>query len=316
MSVMLRHKTFAETDPVVLSICCITYNHEAFIKECIERFLDQECDFRVEIIIHDDASTDKTAQIVKDYADRYPTIIRTILQDANQYSKGVNPYYAYVFPAAQGTYLAICDGDDYWSDPAKLARQVAVLEAEPETVITYGPVRAITADGVEVAYGGGARRDLTPEELKEARPINTLTTCFRNIFRDASAPVFLRNSPIGDLTVWGILGHHGSGRYLSDMPPGNYRIHEGGILSLHTPNKQNMMTALAQLSLAAYHNEQEDVEATKKSLRRVMDFINDTGIARFDDVGIDDTSLRNTLRLWNRRRKLRRSARKAKKSKL
>lgn len=311
MPIALRHKTFTENDPIVVTICCITYNHQAFITDCIEGFLDQECDFRVEVVIHDDASNDGTTKIIKDYAARHPTVIRAILQNENQYSKGVNPYYAYVFPAALGNYIAICDGDDYWSDPAKLARQVAVLDDEQETIITYGPVRAITESGESDAYCGGAKRNLSQAELKGAHPINTLTTCFRNIYRDAPPPAFLRNSPIGDLTVWGMLGYHGSGRYLADMPPANYRIHEGGVLSLMAPNKQLMMTALAHLNLAAYHNEQSDIDATKQSLIRVMDYINETGIVRFYDVNIDDMSFRNTLRLWNRRRKLRRSARKA-----
>lgn len=117
-----RDKTFDDTAPVVVSICTIAYNQHAFIKECLEGFLDQECDFRVEIDIYNDASTDGTSDIINTYAARYPKIIRTIMQDENQYSKGVNPYYAYVFPAARGAYIAIFDGDDYWSDPAKLTR--------------------------------------------------------------------------------------------------------------------------------------------------------------------------------------------------
>ena len=310
MTQALRDKTFDDNAPVVVSVCTITYNQHNFIKECLEGFLDQECNFRVEIVIHDDASSDGTSDIVKEYAARYPTIIRTIMQSENQYSKGVNPYYAYVFPAARGTYIAICDGDDYWSDPAKLARQVAVLEAEPHTSITYGSVRALNENGEVVSHVGGARYDLSPEDLKAASPINTLTVCFRNIFRDAPPPVFLRNSPIGDLTVWGMLGYHGGGRYIADMPPANYRIHEGGILSLLTPHKQLLMTAIAQLNLAAYHTERGDIAAGQQSLEIVMKCVNDTGIAHFEAVNIDDMSLRNTLRLWNRHRKLRRPARK------
>lgn len=311
MPLTLRDKVFADDEPVVVSICCITYNHGRFITECIEGFLDQECDFRVEIIIHDDASTDGTAQIVKEYADRHPTIIRAILQDSNQYSKAVNPYYAYVFPAARGKYIAICDGDDYWSDPAKLARQANVLDENPEVVITYGPVKAWTASGETNSYRGGAKRDLSSQELKDPRPINTLTACFRNIFQGSDPPMFLRNSPIGDLTVWGILGYHGTGRYLADMPPANYRIHDGGILSMVTRNKQLMMTALAQLNMAAYHSEKNDLEATKRSLWRLMDFINKTEFVELIDIDPNRISLISVLRLWNKHRKRRRRTKKA-----
>jgi glycosyltransferase involved in cell wall biosynthesis len=307
MTQSLRYKTFDDTTPVVVSICTIAYNQHAFIEECLEGFLDQECDFRVEIVIHDDASSDGTSDIINNYAARYPTIIRTIMQDENQYSKGVNPYYAYVFPAARGTYIAICDGDDFWSDPVKLTRQVAVLEAEPEAAITYGSVRAVNEKGEDVSHKGGACRNLSPEELKAGTPLNTLTVCFRNIFRDAPLPVFLRNSPIGDLTVWGMLGYHGGGRFIADMPPAKYRIHDGGILSLLVPRKQHFMTAIAQMTLAAYHTEKGDILAGQQSLKIALKNINNTKMVYFEETDIDGMSLRNRLRIWNRRRKLRRS---------
>ena len=129
----LRNKIFQEQVPVKVSICTITYNHCNYIRECIEGFLEQETDFRVEIIIHDDASNDGTTKIINEYASRYPSIIRIITQSENQYSRGVNPYYAFVFPVAQGDYIAICDGDDYWNDPNKLTTQVTLLENEKDT---------------------------------------------------------------------------------------------------------------------------------------------------------------------------------------
>lgn len=300
----LRYRTFTTDEPVRVSICSITYNHRHFIEACLEGFLDQECSFRVEIVVHDDASDDGTAEIVQDYATRYPTIVRPILQVENQYSKGVNPYYAYAFPAAQGEYIAICDGDDFWSDPAKLARQVAVLDAEPTTVITYGSVRAINEHGEVKGYKGGAERDLSSDELKAANPINTLTTCFRNIFCGAPPPVFLRNSPIGDLTVWGILGYHGTGRYLADMPRANYRIHEAGVLSLLRPQEQVLMTALAQLNLAAFHRNRGDMSASKRALKSAVKFMNGTGFVHFADMEPDEISFWKMLRLWRKGRRL------------
>ena len=84
----------------------------------------QKTTFPIEIIIHDDASTDGTAKIVKEYADKYPDLIVPILQTENQYSQGIKPSQNFVFPRARGKYIAFCEGDDYWTDPYKLQKQV------------------------------------------------------------------------------------------------------------------------------------------------------------------------------------------------
>ena len=118
------------TKPIV-SICCITYNHENYIRDAIEGFLMQKTTFPIEIIIHDDASTDKTAEIVKSYAEKHPDLILPILQAENQYSKGI-PISTYAYPKARGKYIAFCEGDDYWTDPYKLQKQVDFLESNPD----------------------------------------------------------------------------------------------------------------------------------------------------------------------------------------
>lgn len=112
----------------LVSVCCITYNHEKYIRDAIEGFLMQKTTFPVEILIHDDASTDKTAQIVKEYAENHSDLIITIFQTENQYSQGIKPWPNFVFPRARGKYIALCEGDDYWTDPLKLQKQVDFLE--------------------------------------------------------------------------------------------------------------------------------------------------------------------------------------------
>jgi glycosyltransferase involved in cell wall biosynthesis len=112
----------------LVSICCLTYNHELFIEQCLKNLLNQITDFGFEILIHDDASQDKTQGIIKKYAEQYPKIIKPILQTENQRSKintGMNPKFNY--PRAAGKYIAFCEGDDYWIDPYKLQKQVAIL---------------------------------------------------------------------------------------------------------------------------------------------------------------------------------------------
>lgn len=299
----LRFQTFPHDESVCVSICCITYNHSRFIEACLEGFLEQACDFKVEILIYDDASNDGTADIVRRYEARFPELFRCFLMSENQFSKGVNPYYSYLFPHARGRFVAICDGDDFWADPNKLRRQVEVLEAEPAVAITYGCVNAFNESGIIRGYDGGAKRDLSADELKAATPINTLTSCFRNIF-DAGAPVFLRNSLVGDLTLWGLLGHYGTGKYLSDLLPAYYRIHGGGILSVKPRREQLIMSALAHLNLAGYHLSKGDESASIKSLSIMTGLLNDSGL-----VGLYQNSdlsfwggLRLFRRLWRGRR--------------
>ena len=120
-----------EQKPLV-SILCATYNQKDFIAQTIESFLMQKVDFPIEIIVHDDASTDGTAEIVKEYADKYPDIIKPIFQKENQHSKKTGIWNTFIYPKAQGKYYADCEGDDYWTDPNKLQRQVDFLESHPE----------------------------------------------------------------------------------------------------------------------------------------------------------------------------------------
>lgn len=134
----------------LVSICCITFNHEKYIQEAIESFLMQKTEFPIEIIIHDDASTDGTTAIIKEYANKYSDLVIPILQTENQYSKGIRPSATYVWPKARGKYIALCEGDDYWTDPFKLQKQVDILEKDPNCVLVYTDFSTIDENGNEI----------------------------------------------------------------------------------------------------------------------------------------------------------------------
>lgn len=114
----------------VVSMCCLTYNHVDTIAQCLDGMLMQKVEVPFEIVVHDDASTDGTAEIVADYAARHPGRIRTILQTKNQYSYGPHPI-ALLFEAARGDFIAICEGDDFWTDECKIKIQWQALESHP-----------------------------------------------------------------------------------------------------------------------------------------------------------------------------------------
>lgn len=120
-----------------VSICCTAYNHERYIAQTLDGFLSQRVDFPFEVLIHDDVSTDGTAGIIRQYAQRYPDIVLPVFQTENQYSKGVPINETFNFPRARGRYIALCEGDDYWCDPNKLARQIARMESDPTCTFSF-----------------------------------------------------------------------------------------------------------------------------------------------------------------------------------
>lgn len=129
----------------LVSIICITYNHAAYIRDCIDGFLMQQADFQFEIIIHDDASTDGTADIIRAYAELHPDIIRPIIQLENQYSKHHN-FSRIIMPLldiSKGDFIAFCEGDDYWIDPCKLKKQIYLLQTAHDLGLCYTDVNVL-----------------------------------------------------------------------------------------------------------------------------------------------------------------------------
>lgn len=119
---------------ILVSVVCTTYNHEQYIKDTLEGFVSQETDFEYEVLVHDDASTDRTADIIREYEKNYPDIIHGIYQRENQYSKNVNILNDIIMPKTRGKIIAYCEGDDYWCDNHKLQLQVTSLLNNPECV--------------------------------------------------------------------------------------------------------------------------------------------------------------------------------------
>ncbi|MFT4102681.1 MAG: glycosyltransferase [Burkholderiaceae bacterium] len=119
-------------DPLV-SIICTTYNHERFVESALRGFLGQDCKYPFEILIHDDASTDATQAVIRRWRDRYPNLIKPLLQTRNQFSQGIRPWET-MLARARGDFIALCEGDDYWIHPGKLSLQIGYLLKHPDVV--------------------------------------------------------------------------------------------------------------------------------------------------------------------------------------
>lgn len=143
---ILKYWTTENSRPLV-SICCATYNQENYIEDAIIGFLSQKTSFPFEIIINDDASTDSTLDVILQYASKYPNIIKVNTHRENQYSRGVKPVRDILIPQAKGKYIALCEGDDYWTASDKLEKQVKALEEKETCNICFSAGEALYANG-------------------------------------------------------------------------------------------------------------------------------------------------------------------------
>lgn len=136
-------------EEILVSINCLVYNHEKYIRKCLDGLVMQKTKFKYEILIHDDASTDNSANIIREYEEKYPELIKPIFQTENQYSKGISINRNYQYPRAKGKYIAYCEGDDFWTDENKLQKQFDALETNPNCGICVHNVCCINEDGSE-----------------------------------------------------------------------------------------------------------------------------------------------------------------------
>ncbi len=229
---------WSEVDVPRVSICCITYSHESFISDAMGGFLIQQTNFPFEIIVHDDASTDGTAEVIRRYQQQYPTIVKSILQTANQYSQG-RKVLPIVMAEAGGEYIAFCEGDDYWTDPQKLSKQVAFLDKHPQYVICGHDAFAIDTDYqlVRESKFPRGRKDATPPQMVADRDIllSTNTYLFRKPIEPLPVEFYRIISADRFLVSW--LSQFGGSKYLDSVLPNAYRVHQGGMWSSISESK-------------------------------------------------------------------------------
>lgn len=132
----------------LVSIQCLVYNHEQYLRQCLDGFVMQKTNFAFEAIVHDDASTDGSANIIREYADKYPDIIKPIYETENQYSKKDDSLRRIINAAftPSSKYIALCEGDDYWTDPYKLQKQVDFLEAHGDVSLVFTRCHVLLKD--------------------------------------------------------------------------------------------------------------------------------------------------------------------------
>ena len=216
-------------EPLV-TIACITYNHVNYIRDAIEGFLMQKTNFPVEIRIFDDASNDGTQEILKEYADKHKNIILFLMTE-NQWSKGKYGLIDWIFPSAKGKYIALCEGDDYWTDPYKLQKQVDFLEANPDFVICFHKVKILKNGKLIKDNITNVPAEITTlgDLIKYGNYIHTLSFVFRNGIIN-EFPKWFYKSKIGDYPLYLLLSKFGKIKSIDEIM-GVYRLHHQGIHS-------------------------------------------------------------------------------------
>jgi glycosyltransferase involved in cell wall biosynthesis/SAM-dependent methyltransferase len=220
---------------VMVSIICLTYNHAAFIEQTLSSFIEQKTNFRFEIVIGEDCSTDNTLNIIHTWIDRYPHIIKLISVGPNI---GGALNFDRTYEACTGRYIALCDGDDWWTDSLKLQKQFDYMEAHPNCAMTYGNVQAQRDGFIQYEYTGGLKIELSSQALQHAPPINTMTVMFRNVI--GAMPPEKLACGAGDMFIWSMLGQYGHGHYMSNILPSVYNMHSGGVHSLTGAANQHL----------------------------------------------------------------------------
>jgi len=216
----------------LVSVWITTYNHEAYISEALDNVLNQKVNFDYEIVLGEDCSTDSTRKIVKAYKQKYPDKIRLFLPDKNL---GMLPMFKESYALCTGKYIAWLDGDDYWTDPNKLQKQVDFMEANPDYVMCFHKT-TILKQILNTRNESSDPEHLLPDStmtsaefLNLHNPVHSSSVLHRNIL-GRSLPDDFYTIPYSDWAFYFMLLQHGKAKYLHDNM-GVYRIHGGGAWS-------------------------------------------------------------------------------------
>ncbi len=262
-------KPVNNVNPLV-SITVATYQHENYIKQCLDGILMQITNFPIEIIIGEDQSTDSTRSICIEYAENHKDKIRLFLRsrETSQYHDGKGNFICrfngiWNRMSARGKYLAMCEGDDYWTDPYKLQKQVDFLESNPTFSLSYHNVYFKNESNNTLKISDWPQKpEITIEDLALNNYIYTASVVFRR--ESLTVEAIPAKLPFGDYFMWLIIAQKGRIKYF-DEPMGVYRIHEGGVWSLLSYAERQKKTLMGKKILMQYFKTDKIADALTKS---------------------------------------------------
>jgi glycosyltransferase involved in cell wall biosynthesis len=297
--VRITEQVWPEGTVPVVSICCITYQHRNFIRDAIEGFLMQETTFPVEIIIHDDASTDGTAEIVREYQEKHPQLFRTILQKENQYSLGKSPGRL-TRSMSRGEYIALCEGDDYWIAEEKLQKQVEILDENPDISLVFHNAWAKHAGQSRKDWFFGSNLTTSKNEFSLVDIVDSqhwfIPTCSMVYRRKNSLLIDIYKIAFGGDLVIQLSAALAGRLFYWDEVAGVYRRHSGGIANgifsnstwVNEKIKPNFVWVL--WFLIRYLKSENDIHITKKRILRTLFEIAEFKISELSKLKTPDPS--------------------------
>lgn len=234
-------------DNLMVTIQCLAYNHKPYIRQCLDGFVMQKTNFRFEAIVHDDASTDGTASIIREYAEKYPNIIKPIFETENQYSKRDGSIGRIMKEHTHGKYIAMCEGDDYWTDSNKLQRQIDFLEREASYSFVchrYNILEQNTGKYLkEYAYNyykKDENLEITLDLYAKTWVTQIMSTVIRTDIYNKIIPKIKQYKYSRDVHIFYHLLKEGKGMSLN-CNMGVYRWHDGGVASPLRADKRYML---------------------------------------------------------------------------
>lgn len=239
-----------DTRPIMVSIRCATYNHAPYIRQCLDGFVMQKTNFRFEAIVHDDASTDGTTEIVREYAEKYPDIIKPMYEKENQYSRNLPAMNDAINERLVGKYVAICEGDDYWTAPQKLQNQFDYLEEHPECSMCFHPHYNLLPNGKMLQHIPRLKKEyysVTDFILRGEEFISTNSMFFlrKHYLRNSEKPEFWKASPAGDWPLTLYLAINGKVGYINEIMS-VYRINSVGSWTMINNGSSQKMAHIIQ----------------------------------------------------------------------
>lgn len=267
---------------LLVAIHCLVYNHEPYLRACLDGFVMQKTNFRFVAVVHDDCSTDGSASVIREYAEKYPDIFRPIYETENQYSKHDGSLGRIINAAIDATgakYIAMCEGDDYWTDPLKLQKQVDILEADETLMACCTDCSVVDHHSVFLKEKrGGVVKDDIPgrynlrEFFRDNHQYPTLSVVYRNTHTEEvrAKHRHTENAFLGDWTLWICLLIYGDMYYLNEVTCA-YRI-----------NPTSVTHTVGRVARA---------KASRDICRKVADVLPD----EYADISAD---LRNTRWVW------------------
>lgn len=237
-----------------VTVCMINYNQEKFIKEAIESVLIQDCEFDFELLIADDCSSDNSKTIVKTIIKNHPkgNLIRFLEREKNL---GMTANFFETLKLCKGDFIAFCDSDDFWRDTNKLQKQIDFLEKNKDYVVSFHDVTLFDENSQKMNWNyikTAAKRDYTSIELAYGAFLMPVTMCFRNVIKNIPHEAYKVINQ--DVFLISLLGEFGEAKFMNDIIPAGYRLHQKNICGSLTEVNKNYQRIVVFYHLFKYYN--------------------------------------------------------------